>query len=52
VRYDLVLSSSGSSPSSNSFSPSKWIYLRDGHELRERLREELAGVFGRAPEGL
>jgi frataxin len=46
VRYDLA--SSSSSPDS-SF---RWIYHRDGHEMRDRLREELAGLFGKAPEGL
>lgn len=48
VRYDLV-SPEASSSSSDS---SRWIYHRDGHEMRARLREELAGMFGRAPEGL
>ena len=55
VRYDLVPSSSSSAPASSSGSvpsPSRWIYHRDGHEMRDRLREELAGLFGKAPKGL
>ena len=60
VRYDLVVSSpsapsspgSSRSSSSSSSSRDRWVYRRDGHELRDRLREELAGLFGKAPEGL